>query len=103
MITQFLAWIEALSGHAAVVAGVGLGFFGLQLLLSLRVLLRAASQQRTLKNLASELEWGGDGRCEVAEAPRRFGWLRWVLSEFPAATADGATPGKPLHARRSAA
>ena len=91
MITQFLAWIEALSGHAAVVAGVGLGFFGLQLLLSLRVLLRAASQQRTLKNLASDLQWGGDGRCGVAEAPRRFGWLRWVLSEFPAAATDGAT------------
>ena len=93
MITHFLAWIQQLSGHTAIVAGVGLVFLALQLLLSLRVFFRAASQQRTLKCLASELEWGGDGRCAVADAPRRFGWLRWVLSEFPAATADGATPG----------
>jgi hypothetical protein len=60
--------------------------------LTLRVVLRAALQRRTLKNLTSELKWGGDGRCEVAEAPRRFSWLRWVLSEFPAAAADGPMP-----------
>jgi hypothetical protein len=90
--TRFFAWVDQLSGHAAIVAGVGFGFLVVQLLLSLRVYLRAASQDRVLKRLASELEWGGDARCELAEAPRRFGWLRWVLAEFPAAGADGVAP-----------
>jgi hypothetical protein len=90
--TRIFAWVDQLSGHAAIVAGVGFGFLVVQLLLSLRVYLRAASQERTLKRLASELEWGGDARCELAEAPRRFRWLRWVLTEFPAAGADGVAP-----------
>jgi hypothetical protein len=90
--TRFFAWVDQLSGHAAIVAGVGFGFLVVQLLLSLRVYLRAASQDRMLKRLASELEWGGDARCELAEAPRRFRWLRWVLEEFPAAGADGVAP-----------
>jgi hypothetical protein len=92
VITRFVAWVEQLSGHAAVVAGIGCVFFVVQLLLSLRVFLRAVLQERTLANLRSELKWGGDGRCAVAEAPRRFGWLRWVLSEFPEAPLDGPAP-----------
>jgi hypothetical protein len=87
VITQFLAWIEQLSDHAALVAGVGAGFLVLQLLLCLQIVLRAGSQRRTLKHLEWELKHGGDGRCEVAEAPRRSNWLRWVLVEFPTSAA----------------
>lgn len=94
MITQFIAWIEQLSGHEAVVAGVGLGFFALQMLLSLRVYWRAASQERTLNDLHHELALGSDGRCEAVEVPRRFSWLRWVLSEFPSAADDGAAAAR---------
>ncbi|MAT72824.1 MAG: hypothetical protein CMJ58_25365 [Planctomycetaceae bacterium] len=91
MITQFLDWVRQLSGHEAIVAVVGISFFVVQILLSWRVFWRAGSQRRTLKDLNQELSWGSDGRCEVAEAPRRFGWLRWVLAEFPA-PAPNATP-----------
>lgn len=87
--THFVAWFEHLSGHAAVVAAVGLGFLAVQLLLCIRVFLRAALQERTLESLRSELRLGADGRCEVDDAPRQFGWLRWVLTEFPPASDFG--------------
>jgi hypothetical protein len=92
VISQFASWVDGLSGHAAIVFAVGMGFLVLQLVLAARVWLRAGLQHVTLKRLASELAWGGDGRYELAEAPRRFGWLRWVLTEFPPADASGVAP-----------
>lgn len=90
VITQFVAWMEQLSGHAAVVAAVGAGFLAVQLMLCLRVLLRAALQRRALELWTRELKRGGRGRGEAAEAPQDFSWLRWVLAEFPAGAADSA-------------
>jgi hypothetical protein len=88
VVTQFFRWIEQLSGHEAIVAGVGLAFFALQVLFSFRVCARANSQQRLLKYLHQTRARGSDGRCEVHEAPRGFGWLRWVLAEFPRSVGD---------------
>jgi hypothetical protein len=87
--SQLLSGAEQLSGHWAVVVGVGAAFLLVQLALSLRIYFRAWRQERMLDQLYEDLAHGGEGRGEAGrrsrdDGPRGFPWLRWVLSVFPA-------------------
>ncbi|MBA3482474.1 MAG: hypothetical protein H0T51_11720, partial [Pirellulales bacterium] len=91
MLSQYLPGVEQLSSHWAVVIGVGAAFLLVQLVLSMRLYVRAWRQERVLDHLYEDLAHGGDGRGGSARrggdaAPRGFAWLRWVLSMFPAGT-----------------
>jgi hypothetical protein len=74
---------EFLSSHWNIVLGVGLAFLLWQLVLSLRVYLRARRDERILKGLRVEFAHGGSGRGERRALPRSFTWLKWVTSLFP--------------------
>jgi hypothetical protein len=81
---ELLANGDFFSSHWALVLGIGLAFFLLQLALSTRIYLRSAQHDRILVDLCEDLEEGGDGRGELHSLPRSFTWIRWVLSIFPA-------------------
>ncbi len=83
MIAKYFPGADQLSSHWAVVIGVGAAFLLVQLVLSLRIYLRARRHDRVLARLHEKLDRGGDGRGEADSVPRSFGWLRWVLSVFP--------------------
>jgi hypothetical protein len=85
MNTAFLS-TDFISGHWAVVIGIGLAFFLVQVVLSLRLYLRARQQHRILTELCHDFEQGGDGRGDLRWLPESFSWLNWVLSIFPAGT-----------------
>lgn len=87
---QYLRDLE-LGSHWAVVIVVATVFFILQLVLSLRVYLRARGQERILLRLRRDAERGGDGRSEIDDAPESFSWLWWVDSIFPAGGSRTAT------------
>lgn len=86
VIAKYFPGADQLSSHWAVVIGVGAAFLLVQLVLSLRIYLRARRHDRVLARLQEKLDRGGDGRGEADSVPRSFGWLRWVLSVFPTAS-----------------
>jgi uncharacterized protein YukE len=79
---------EWFSSHWSIVLGVSLAFLIVQLLLSVRVYLRARRHERILARLVRHVEDGGDGR--PGSVPRSFTWLRWVVSLFPRGDAAAA-------------
>jgi hypothetical protein len=84
VIQDYLGELDALASHWGVVLAVGVGFFLLQLVLSLRVYSRARRHDRMLVRLRQDLERGGDGRGDFESLPESFSWLRWVQFVFPA-------------------
>jgi len=87
MFADWLSVGEFFSSHWSVVLGVGLAFFVVQIVLSVRIALRARRHNRMLVRLRRDLARGGDGRNIAGSLPEGFPWLRWVLSIFPAGTA----------------
>jgi methyl-accepting chemotaxis protein len=67
-----------------VVIAVGLVFFLVQLALTLRFNFRLRRQQRNLARLARDVEKGGDGRPDSAKLRESYGWIDWVVANFPA-------------------
>lgn len=102
---DYLPTADQLSTHWAVVIAVGAAFLLLQLVLSLRLYLRARRHERVLDRLHDDLDRGGNGRGDYrhgqrAALPRNFTWLRWVLDVFPAgatAPAGNFTRDQVLH------
>jgi hypothetical protein len=67
-----------------VVIGVGLVFFLVQLALTLRFNLRLRRQRRILAQLADNFDKGGDGRGDAHKLHESYGWIHWVVDNFPA-------------------
>ena len=74
------------SSQWIVVICIGLAFFLVQIALTLSFYFRMRRQESILKRLTRNFEKGGDGRMDRKELPDNFAWLRWVVSNFPAAT-----------------
>lgn len=85
MFDDYLAAVEGLSRHWALVISVVIVFFVVQSVLSARLYFRARRQDRLLDRLYRELKRGGDGRPR--DLAWDFDWLRWVLDVFPSDTA----------------
>jgi predicted nucleic acid-binding Zn-ribbon protein len=77
---------DLVSTQWIVVICIGLAFFLVQIALTLRFYSRTRGQERILRRLARNFERGGDGRMDRKTLPENFPWLRWVISNFPAAT-----------------
>src|SRR3954447_10068122 len=82
--TNFLTSGDFLYSEWAPVAGVGLVFFLLQIVLCISFCFRIRRQERAIKRLSRDCEQGGDGRSCGRSLGRRHGWLRWVNDNFPA-------------------
>jgi hypothetical protein len=67
-----------------VVIGVGLLFFLVQLVLTLRFNFRLRRQRRILAQLAEDFDEGGDGRPDDHQLRESYGWIHWVVANFPA-------------------
>ncbi|HJQ80022.1 MAG TPA: hypothetical protein VJ828_08710 [Lacipirellulaceae bacterium] len=67
-----------------VVIGIGLLFFLVQLTLTLRFNFRLRRQRRILAQLGADFEEGGDGRGHVDKIQESYGWIHWVVANFPA-------------------
>jgi methyl-accepting chemotaxis protein len=67
-----------------IVTVVGLVFFLVQLALTLRFNRRLRRQRRILARLAANYEKFGDGRGNVEALHESYGWIHWVVANFPA-------------------
>jgi len=81
---NFLTNGNYLSSEWAPVAGVGLVFFLLQVVLCISFCSRIRRQERAITRLSRDFEQGGDGRNGVRSLGRRHAWLYWVDVNFPA-------------------
>lgn len=74
---------ELLSSQWVVVAGIGLMFFLVQLVLSFSFCSRMKRQERAIRRLYRDREKGGTGRADRRELPWGFAWIHWVNANFP--------------------
>ncbi|HEX2475544.1 MAG TPA: hypothetical protein VHK01_12405, partial [Lacipirellulaceae bacterium] len=71
-----------------VVIGIGLLFFLVQLALTLRFNFRLRRQRRILARLAADFDEGGDGRGHADKIHESYGWIHWVVANFPAPSSN---------------
>lgn len=78
----FLENIELPSNEWALVIGIGLVFFLIQLVLTFSFCFRLKRQERAIRRLTRDFEMGGNGRLDVQRSPRKTAWTHWVVSHF---------------------
>jgi hypothetical protein len=77
---------DLLSNQWAIVVGIGLTFFLVQIVLCVSFCRRMRRQERIIQRLCRDFENGGNGRIYLGAVPRNFFWIHWVYSNFPADT-----------------
>lgn len=82
MLTHLISG-SVLSSAWAMVAGVGLAFFLVQIALCVSFYVRTRRQEREIEQLGREFELGGDWRFEDDDPPGESSWIDWVISHFP--------------------
>ncbi len=81
---------DFVGSHWLIVLVAGLLFLAAQLWLCFSFIGWLRKYEQTLTALSDDLEAGGDGRKDIADAASRYSWLKWVNSNFPTGT---TTPG----------
>ena len=93
VLDNLLDGVRNLSDHWAVVIGVSVFFFLLQMMLSMKLYAQTWGQNRFLRQLRRDFEAGGSGRPTLEEPLDDFSWLEWVVASFPTAE-ENRRPGR---------
>jgi hypothetical protein len=79
----FLINGDLLSNQWILVIEIGLGFFLVQLALSVSFCSRMRRHERAIKRFSRDYDQGGDGRNGQRKLPTNFAWIHWVVANFP--------------------